>query len=112
MAALLSGAVESISFGAGTTESAYDMFGGRDYLLDTYALSLGCAQNDMLVPNEGPALFAEYGFATFQSAAKASNWQHAVEACAVVARYGSALPQLLRELDAALRSKSMGKYSL
>lgn len=105
MSALLSGAVDSISFG-GNADAAYSMFGGREKLLDTYALSIGRSRQAMLIPQHGAARFTELGFAAFRSAATAYDAREAVEACFVVMQYGAALPQLLRKLDAALRSAS------
>ena len=105
MSSLLSGAVESISFG-GNADAAYSMFGGREKLLDTYALSIGRSRDAMLVPQHGAARFTELGFAAFRSAATALDSREAMEACFVVLQYGAALPQLLRKLDAALRSAS------
>ena len=105
MSAVLSGAVDSISFG-GNADAAYGMFGGREKLLDTYALSMGRSREAMLLPQHGAARFTELGFAAFRSAATTSDSREAIEACFVVAQYGAALPQLLRKLDVALRSAS------
>ena len=103
-AAILSGVVERVSFGA-NADAAYSMFGGRDRLLDTYALSIGRARHEMLQPQSGAARYSEWGFSVYQSAAIAADWREAIEACTVVAQYGASLLQLVRKLDAALRSK-------
>ena len=106
ISAILSGAVDRISFSGEDPAAAYSMFGGRDRLLDTFALSMGRSRHDMLEPQHGAARFVEWGFSAYRSAAIAGDWREAVEACAAVVQYGAALPQLLRKLDVALRSKS------
>ena len=103
IAGLLSGAVERITIDG---DDAYSMFGGRDQLLDTYALYIGRAYHDMLLPGQGAARFTEWGFSRFRAAAELGGWHEAIEACAVVETLGSSLPQLVGRLDAALRSTS------
>ena len=99
MHALASGAVGCITFA-----QADSMFGSRDQLLDTYALYVGRAQHDMLCPDQGAARFADHGYAQYRRVAYTSRCQDAIEACEAVEKFGSALPQLLRKLDEALRA--------
>ena len=104
--AVLSGAVERISFGSQDTHGTYDLFGGREALLDTFALSVGRGQHAMLLPASGAGRCTELGFAVYKAAVRAAGSYEAIEACAVVERYGSALPELMRKLDMARRSQS------
>ena len=106
MAAVVSGAVDRISFGERGAAGAYDMFDGRERLLDTFALYYDRTAHSMLAPGQGAARFVEQGFAMYRAAAYANGWQIAIEACRVVELYGLALPALLRQLDAALSCES------
>ena len=105
MAGLATEAVERVVFGD-SADGAYSMFGGRDQLLDTFALYMGRARHDMADPEGRMAQFAEVGYAQFRQAAFNSGWQEAVEACTAVETFNRALPGLVRKLDAAMRSSS------
>ena len=94
IAGIISNSVERITLSGGV--NAYSMFGTQDYLLDTYALYAGRARHDMLLPTEGAARFAKYGFARFREAARVGGWSHAIEACAVLYKTPSVVPASFR----------------
>jgi hypothetical protein len=106
MAGLASRAVVRIDLGGTGASTMYNTFGGREQLLDVCALYLGRMEHEMLDPSTGAGRFAERGFATYQMAARANGDQKALRACAVVEKFGAALPQLLRRLEVAMSCQS------
>ena len=111
MDAMASDVEMAISIGGEDPAGAFAMFGGRERLLDTFALFQGRPSHAMLV-DDGAAQFVELGFNAYRAAAESAGLRTAMEACAAVECYGSALPGLIRKLDKALHSNASCKLVL